>query len=153
MNTAAKNKQWNKENPDFPAPNVHILPQAKLSPVRTLERIVHKRKRDQNRSWSRFEISYEFPSNLGAKMETESRIDKLNAELLAVSLVVSELIAENMRKDITSTRLLDNVAQNTKQFLSQFRFGSDSSAQEVTAWVDERAKTILNHAKDRLKKR
>jgi hypothetical protein len=86
-------------------------------------------------------------------METESRIDKLNAELLAVSLVVSELIAENMRKDITSTRLLDNVAQNTKQFLSQFRFGSDSSAQEVTAWVDERAKTILNHAKDRLKKR
>jgi hypothetical protein len=84
--------------------------------------------------------------------ETLAFIGKLTAEISAIALVVSELLAAQCQAapDPTTARLRE-LEKRIQEFLARNAFGPDSqNARQMQTWAAHRAEVIFRGAQTRL---
>jgi hypothetical protein len=79
--------------------------------------------------------------------EIVDRLNRLAIELAAVSLVVSEVIAEEARKKDAPQRYIQNIKTGANQSMAKTTGG------DGLLYAGDRISLILNHAQTRLKAR
>jgi cell fate (sporulation/competence/biofilm development) regulator YmcA (YheA/YmcA/DUF963 family) len=89
-----------------------------------------------------------------ADQDTVELLAKANSEISALSLVVSELLAEQCRTGIMRSlsqrkalAKLDSIAKKIRQFLADLPFTPDWRREQMKAWMVDRAENVISGAR------
>jgi len=92
-----------------------------------------------------------------ADQHTLELLAKINAEITALSLVVSEVMAEQCRTGFSGrplgrkpTAKLESIAANINQFLDKLPFTPDWQREQMKAWTRDRVELVISRARERL---